>query len=630
MLPVQLHSDEILSHILSHDTTILIGETGSGKSTQIPQLLLKYGKIAVTQPRRVAAINLATRVAQETNSRVGDTIGYSVRFDHRVSSKTRCKYVTDGMLLRELINDKQLKNYDTIIIDEAHERTVLTDLLLGFLKELQQQRKLRIIIMSATLNAEAFSHFFHSAPILHIHGRRFPVQQLYLREQCDDLVEIAIRSVVQINAGEPLGDVLCFLPGQEEIDRAVSFLQRIAPEIEKRGFPSMVAMPLYASLPPSEQLKVFQKIKTKGSSSKQKYRKVIFCTNVAETSVTVPGVKYVVDSGLRRVKVWRHALNLSTLLTVPVSRASAEQRSGRAGRESPGKSFRLFQESDFDKMPLITEPEIARCDVTEPILLLKRHGVNDVLNWSWFEHPGKESVLQALSELLLLGALDGKGALTPLGYRMSALPLPPQLGVVLITAQDKEKHCLDACIDIVACLSVENLLLTPPWEQRDIVNERRIAICHRASRWGDLVLFKELWDHYFKDAVTGDDKKTLCQELFINQRAMRQVQKVRAQLRGLFQLDQDPDPSAHHSLGTQDIPGIITCFLSGFPKNLAILHPDSSYKIVTSGETIQPHPASTLFTQRKADCPAILYTEYVYTSKGYARNVSRLDLSWLS
>lgn len=624
MLPVQLHSDEILSHILSHDTTILIGETGSGKSTQIPQLLLAYGKIAVTQPRRVAAINLATRVAQETQSRVGDTIGYSVRFDHKLSSKTKCKYVTDGMLLRELVSDKQLKNYDTVIIDEAHERTVLTDLLIGFLKELQQQRKLRIVIMSATLNAESFSRFFHNAPILHVRGRRFPVQQLYLREPCDDLVEIAIRCVVQINAGEPLGDVLCFLPGQEEIDRAVTFLERITPEIRQRGFPLMVGMPLYASLPPSEQLRVFQKVK-----GKQQSRKVIFCTNVAETSITVPGVKYVVDSGLRRVKVWRHALNLSTLLTVPVSRASAQQRSGRAGRECAGKSYRLFQESDFEKMPLVTEPEIARCDVTEPILLLKRHGVNDVLNWSWFEHPGKESILQALGELLLLGALDARGSLTPLGYRMSSLPLPPQLSVVLIAAEDKQKHCLDTCIDIVACLSVENLLLTPPWEQRDIVNERRIAICHRASRWGDLVLYKELWDRYFKDSPAGDDKRTLCQELYVNQRAMRQVQKVRGQLRGLFRLHEDPDTSAYHALETEEIPAVITCFLSGYPKNLAILHPDRSYKIVTTGETVQPHPASTLFTQRKTDCPAILYTEYVYTSKGYARNVSRLDLSWL-
>lgn len=534
------------------------------------------------------------------------------------------------MLLRELIHDKNLKNYDTVIIDEAHERTVLTDLILGFLKELQTRRKVRIVIMSATLNAEAFSRFFHMAPILHVRGRRFPVQQLYLREPCEDLVEIAIRSVLQINAGEPLGDVLCFLPGQEEIDRAVAFLGIIAPEIKSRGFPHMVGMPLYASLPPSDQLKIFQKIR-----SKQPTRKIVFCTNVAETSITVPGVKYVVDSGLRRVKVWRHALNLSSLLTVPVSRASAEQRSGRAGRESSGKCYRLFQESDFSTMPAATEPEIARCDVTEPILLLKRHGVQDVLNWTWFEHPGKESVLQALAELLLLGALDSAGSLTSLGHRMSSLPLSPQLSAVLLAAEDKEQaagthtYCLETCIDIVACLSVENLLLTPPWEQRDTVNERRIAICHRASRWGDLVLYKELLDHYLKTSSTGDERKAFCHELYVNQRAMRQVLKVRSQLRGLFQLHDDQDPSIHHALETEQIPTVITCFLTGYPKNLALLHPDRSYKIVTTGETVQPHPASTLFTQRKTDCPAILYTEYVYTSKGYARNVSRLELAWL-
>ena len=288
----------------------------------------KHGSIAVTQPRRVAAINLATRVAQEHGCKLGDQVGYSVRFDNMTTARTRLKYLTDGMLLRELMMNRELKEYSVVVIDEAHERTVLTDLILGFLKSLIQGPRpdLKIIVMSATLQAEKFSEFFNNAPILFVEGRKFDVKQYYLKAPTDDIVDAVIRCCVQINQCEQLGDILCFLPGQEEIDKAVTIMEKIAKYVaDETPVPLIVPYPLYAALPPIQQALVFAPIK--GFK-----RKVVFSTNIAETSVTISGVKFVVDSGLRKVKVWRHQLGLATLLTVPISQASAMQRSGRAGR----------------------------------------------------------------------------------------------------------------------------------------------------------------------------------------------------------------------------------------------------------------------------------------------------------
>lgn len=641
-LPVFQNKDQIMHYISENRVTILIGETGSGKSTQIPQFLLESltnnenrGGIAVTQPRRVAAINLATRVAQEFGCNVGNQVGYSVRFDNCTSRKTQLKYLTDGMLLRELMMHRNLKEYGVVIIDEAHERTVLTDLILGFLKSLINGPRpdLKIIVMSATLQAEKFSSFFDNAPILFVEGRKFDVSQYYLKQPCDDVVDAVIRCCTQINQGEQTGDILCFLPGQEEIDKAVTILNKIASCIsEQSAVPLMVAYPLYAALPPSQQAKVFAKIK--GFK-----RKVVFSTNIAETSVTISGVKFVVDSGLRKVKVWRHQLGLATLLTVPISRASAMQRSGRAGRESEGKSFRLYCEGDYNKLPHQTEPEIARSDVTSPVLMLKRYDIDDILNWTWFENPGREALTMGLQELYQLGALNDSGKITARGEQMSLLPLPPQMSSVLIKAS--EMGCLPPIIDIISCLSVENLLLNPPPEERDGVNERRLTLCKAGKRYGDLIMMKELFDIYFKElekSTSARDIKTSekiewCKELCISYRGLKNVVKVREQLKmyckHLFDKSNYVEAEVENFVGEDrdEIAKILKCFLSGFSKNTAIGMPDRSYRTVATGETISVHPSSMLFLNKS--CPGIMYTEYVFTTKGYARNVSRIELSWL-
>lgn len=648
-LPVYKNKDKILDHLQKNKVTVLIGETGSGKSTQIPQFLMPQNSksIAVTQPRRVAAINLARRVSEEYGTKLGDKVGYSVRFDNVSHKNTKLKYLTDGMLLREMMMNSDLSQYSTIVIDEAHERTVLTDMLMGFLKELLIKRKddsdFKVIIMSATLDAEKFSKFFFDCEILYVEGKMYPVQRLYLDKTADDIIDTTIKSIVQINQSEEEGDILTFLPGQEEIDKACSTLEKFAPLLPKEA-PMLVPLPIYAALPPSQQLKVFEPVK-------KNQRKVILATNIAETSITVPGVRYVVDTGLRKVKVWRHQLGLSTLLTVPISQASATQRAGRAGRERSGKAFRLYTESDYFKLPKQTEPEIIRTDIAQSILMLKKLQVDDIVNWPWIEHPGQESLFAALNQLYSLKALNDSGRITTLGEQMAVLPVSPQLSTVLINAF--KFNCLTAVIDIISCLNVQNLILNPPSERRDEVNEKRRQICSLGNKYGDLLMFKEILD-YFMEINSAGERKRWCKEMFFNFRGFKNVLQIKSQIsqymKSLFgnsiladEENGDNDDNLFNDYSDNDeedqaiiqykrnnkpldIEAILKSFLQGYIMNTALGYPDRSYRTVFSGHLISIHPSSLLFSRK---CDAIMYTEFVYTTKGYARNVSLIDPEWL-
>lgn len=656
-LPIYQHKDKILDYINRNQVVVIIGETGSGKSTQIPQFLIPGNKkrIVVTQPRRVAAASLAARVAEEYGCFLGDEIGYQVRFSNITSHKTKVAYLTDGMLIRELMLDPLLLKYTTIVIDEAHERTVLTDLILGFLKQLIIQKKrqdLKLIIMSATLNADLFSKFFDHAPILYVEGKMYPVTRQYLSGVSDDIVDTMVKAVVQVNSLEQEGDVLCFLPGQEEIDNCVNILNTLAPELPKDA-PRLVPLPLYAALSPGQQLKIFEKY----SGRK---RKVILATNIAETSITVSGVKYVIDSGLRKVKVWKHQLGLSTLLTTPISRASAQQRAGRAGRESAGKVFRLYSEKLFhSKLPAQQESEIMRNDVVLPVLTLKKMGVDNLLDWTWLEHPGKEAILAALTTLYSLKALDDSGKVTPLGYKMAVLPLPPALSAVMISALNY--GVIRDVIDIVSCLSVDNLILNVggQGELRDEINAKRRQYCPMGTRWGDLIALKEYFG-YFKqlhDANSTAEAKLWCKELFFSFKGFKNVLKVRRQLieymASTIKQDDSLTPAARSSelerfqelVNSEederdelddgftdralllDTENILKSFLEGFALNTAIGMPDRSFRTCSSGQLISIHPSSNLFG--KANLDSVMYIEYVYTAKAYGRTCSRIELSWL-
>ncbi|KAI5968562.1 prh1 [Candida margitis] len=592
-LPIYQHKDKITQFVTENQVTIIIGETGSGKSTQIPQFLIPENRkaIAVTQPRRVAAASLASRVSEEYGCKLGSDVGYQVRFTNMSNPRTKLKYLTDGMLLREIMLDRELKKYSTIILDEAHERTILTDLIMGFLKSLivsGTRKDLKVIVMSATLNAELFSRFFNNAPILYVEGKMYPVTQMYVGDESNqDIVDCVIRSIIKVNMTEPEGDVLCFLAGQEEIDNCVKTLEQLAPQLPREA-PLIVPLPLYAALSPHQQSKIFEKL-PKGR------RKIILATNIAETSITVPGVKYVIDSGLRKVKIWKHNLGLSTLLTTPISQASARQRAGRAGRESAGKVFRLYQEQEYLNLPKQQESEIKRNDIILPILTLKKLGIDDLLNWTWLEDPGQESILSALNTLYTLGALNDAGKITNLGYKMSVLPLPPQLSVVLITAI--EMGCLAPVIDIVSCLSVDNLILNVTGELRDEMNFKRRSHCPKGNTHGDLIA---LYEFYQTFQSLG---KEWCQEMMFSYKGFKNVLKIKNQLKEYMlatikqddSLSDDAKDKQLTNLRSQfeekdevlDIPAILKSFLKGFITNTAVGMPDRSFRTFNTGQLIK-------------------------------------------
>lgn len=621
-LPMYRSREQVLKHLAENRVCVLLGETGSGKSTQLPQLLYEADpsreRIAVTQPRRVAAISLATRVSEELGAQLGGRVGYSVRFQNKSGPHTHIKYLTDGMLLRELMLDPDLTRYTTVVLDEAHERTVMTDLLMGLLKRLLARRAdLRIVVMSATLDAERFSQFFGGARILYVQGRSYPVERYYLPAAIDDVVDATVQAACQVNEGEAAGDVLAFLPGQDEIEKCCDRLATLAPLLSKEA-PLLVPVPLYASLPAAAQARAFE-------DAGPRRRKVILATNIAETSLTIPGVRYVIDTGLRKVRVWKPSLGLDTLFTTAVSQASAAQRMGRAGREAPGKCFRLYTEDAYrTDLPAQTEAEILRTDVASVVLMLKRAGVDDVLGFEWLEAPRKQAITAALVKLYALRALDDAGRLTQLGREMVVLPLSPHLAAVLLhakhQAEDDGGVLLSAVLDVAACLAVEDLQTTPGVDQRDAVNERKAALFGAAKDHGDLVMLRELCALY-RD-VPKADRKEWCTAVGVQHRGMRNVEQVRAQLEKylgvagrLERATRAPDPR-----------DLVRCFLRGFVSNTALGLPDRRYRTVFGGQTINIHPSSMLFGRK---FEAILYIEYVYTTKGYARMVSPVELDWL-
>ena len=417
-LPVWSARDRLLEAVKSSPVLIVVGETGSGKTTQIPQFLLdagiagKSGVVACTQPRRVAAVTVAQRVAQERGCELGGEVGYTVRFDDCTTPATRLKYCTDGMLLREALLDPLLRRYRAIILDEAHERTVATDVLLGLLKKARAARggDFRIVVMSATLDAAGFRDYFPGSAAAYVEGRQHPVQILYAAQPLEMYLDAAITAALQVHCDEPAGDVLVFLTGQDEIESAETLIRErgetLPPDASR---PELEVVPMYAALPPEAQMRAF-------APAAPGTRKVVLSTNIAETSITIPGVRYVIDTGYVKARAYNARLGADCLEVVPVSQAQARQRSGRAGREAPGKCFRLYTEAAFSQLAPVTEPEIQRANLASVVLQLKALGVEDPLSFDFMAPPPAAAMLRALELLFALGALNPKGQLTdPLG-----------------------------------------------------------------------------------------------------------------------------------------------------------------------------------------------------------------------
>ncbi|PKI77956.1 hypothetical protein CRG98_001576, partial [Punica granatum] len=410
-LPIYPYREELLQAIETHQVLIIVGETGSGKTTQIPQYLheagyTKKGKIACTQPRRVAAMSVAARVSQEMGVKLGHEVGYSIRFEDCTSEKTILKYMTDGMLLREFLGEPDLASYSVVMVDEAHERTLSTDILFGLVKDISRFRPdLKLLISSATLDAEKFSDFFDMAPIFKFPGRRYPVDIQYTKAPEADYLDAAVVTALQIHAQYPPGDILVFLTGQEEIEAAEEIMKQ-----RTRGLGTKIAeliiCPIYANLPTELQAKIFE-------PTPEGARKVVLATNIAEASLTIDGIKYVIDPGFSKMKAYNPRTGMESLLVTPISKASANQRAGRAGRTGPGICFRLYTMYSYQtELEDNTTPEIQRTNLANVVLTLKSLGIHDLLNFDFMDPPPSEALLKALEMLYALGALNKLGELT--------------------------------------------------------------------------------------------------------------------------------------------------------------------------------------------------------------------------
>ena len=481
-LPVWEYQDKFLEILSKHQCICLVGETGSGKTTQIPQWCVDFAKkmgkktVSCTQPRRVAAMSVAQRVSEEMDVSLGQEVGYSIRFEDCSGPKTLLKYMTDGMLLREAMSDPMLENYQVILLDEAHERTLATDILMGVLKTVVHHRPdLKLVIMSATLDAGKFQHYFDNAPLMNVPGRTHPVEIFYTPEPERDYLEAAIRTVIQIQmCGEEEGDILLFLTGQEEIEDAC---KRIKRELDNLGpdVGDMKCIPLYSTLPPNLQQRIFEPAPAKKSNGAIG-RKLVISTNIAETSLTIDGVVFVIDPGFSKQKVYNPRIRVESLLVSPISKASAQQRAGRAGRTKPGKCFRLYTEKAYkNEMQDNTYPEILRSNLGSVVLQLKKLGIDDLVHFDFMDPPAPETLMRALELLNYLAALDDDGNLTELGAIMAEFPLDPQLAKMLIASC--EYNCSNEILSITAMLSVPQCFVRPN-EAKKAADDSKLRFAH--------------------------------------------------------------------------------------------------------------------------------------------------------
>ncbi|CAH7687057.1 P-loop containing nucleoside triphosphate hydrolase protein [Phakopsora pachyrhizi] len=666
LLPVYLGKEAILREVSENDTLIVLGETGCGKTTQIPQYLIgqdyerisscdskepKLIKVVVTQPRRVAATSLAARVSEEVGCRLGTTVGYSVRFDDCSGKKTRLKYVTDGTLLQELLSDKLLSNYEIVIIDEAHERSLRTDMLMGFLKGIQAMRKemvarnykfpndapgpqagqparlLKIVIMSATISAQKFSEFFNNAKIIYIEGRQHPVTVYYALEPTDDYVQAAIKTCLQIHTEQPPGDVLVFLTGQEEIENMQSQLVMYANDTPP-NLPQMLICPLYAKLPPNQQERVFNK-------TPSNTRKFIIGTNVAETSITIPGVNYVIDTGLAKVKRFHSVAGVEELRAEPISQSSAKQRSGRAGRECPGKCWRLYPERIYESLAPIQEPEIKRCSLSFAVLHLLAAGVEDIFAFKFMDKPEVDDLRFAVVHLSVLGALDKNMKISSIGRQMAKLPLEPPLARCLLASF--ENGCASEMIDLIALLEHSDTLLVNTTNTRDQAQERRKKFIHRDGDHLVLLNILRAYESLQESRRTAhnlqSELKEWCKEHFINSRAMKNVLESRKQLQDrCSRLSLNWRESSREnrkdisSNSEEDSAPLLCSLMIGLTTQLAVKQPDRTYINPLTKIQIKIHPSSSLHSNW---VETFIYQELVHTSSTYARICSIIKPKWI-
>ncbi|KAF4947915.1 hypothetical protein FGADI_10075 [Fusarium gaditjirri] len=617
-LPIYQYRDEFLAALEQYQILVIVGETGSGKTTQLPQYLHEAGytkngmKVGCTQPRRVAAMSVAARVADEVGVKVGREVGYTIRFEDCTSDKTILKYMTDGMLLREIMTDPELSSYSALMIDEAHERTVHTDILLALLKDLSRSRPdLKLLISSATMNAERFAQYFDDAPIFNIPGRRYPVDIYYTPAPEANYLTAAIVTTFQIHTSQPSGDILIFLTGQDEIEAAELELTQTAKKLGNR-IKELVICPIYANLPSELQAKIFE-------PTPEGARKVVLATNIAETSLTIDGIVYVIDPGFVKENIYNPATGMSNLVTVPCSRASANQRSGRAGRVGPGKCFRLYTKFAYmNEMDESTMPEIQRTNLNGVVLQLKTLGINELLDFDFMDPPPTEALIGALNQLYALQALNHTGELTKVGRQMAEFPTDPMLAKAVLAA-DKE-GCVEEVLSIVSMLGEASALFFRPKDKKIHADSARNRFTIKDG--GDHITLLNIWNQW----VDSDFSPIWAKENFLQQRSLTRARDVRDQLEKLCERVE----VAPSSCGATNLGPIKRAITSGFFPNAARLKKSGDgYKTVKNNTDVWIHPSSVLMS---VDPPpkVVTYFELVQTTKEYMRSVMPIEPRWLT
>lgn len=618
-LPISALRAELAAAIQGNQVVIVAGETGSGKTTQLPKLCLELGRgkrkrIGHTQPRRLAARTVAARIAAELNTQLGDLVGYQVRFHDQVSESSAVKLMTDGILLAEMQRDKLLQGYDTLIIDEAHERSLNIDFLLGYLKRILPKRPdLKVIVTSATIDVESFSRHFEGAPILEVSGRTYPIETHYLppEPELQESQEVHIANVVQAIDEQvygPRGDVLVFLPGERDIRETAKSLRHID---------NIDVLPLYARLTQAEQNRVFE------SSGRRAGLRVVLATNVAETSLTVPGIRYVIDTGVARISRYSHRTKLQRLPIEAISRASADQRRGRCGRVGPGVCLRLYSEEDFQQRAEFTDPEIRRTNLAAVVLQMLMLRLGDIGQFSFIDPPDPRMVRDGYKLLQELGAVTAAGKLTGLGKQLARLPTDPRLGRMVLAAA--RQGVLEEILIVASALAVQDPRERPAEKQAQ-ADQRHARFRHKRS---DFMAYINLW-HYYEEqrqTLSQNQLRKLCKREFLAFMRMREWRDVHRQLRIAcreLKLVASAEKKASQETATERYDDIHKSLLSGLLSNVAQWHEGREY-LAARNRKLQIFPGSAL--ARKLP-KWLVAGEIVETGRVYARQVASIDPRW--
>ncbi|XP_026406840.1 probable pre-mRNA-splicing factor ATP-dependent RNA helicase DEAH5 [Papaver somniferum] len=610
-LPVYKLKKELIQAVHDNQVMVVIGETGSGKTTQMTHYLAEAGYtsrgiIGCTQPRRVAAISVARRVAEEFGCRLGEEVGYAIRFEDRTGSDTVIKYMTDGTLLREIMVAENLSQYSVIMLDEAHERTIHTDVLFGLLKQLTKRRPdLRLIVTSATLEAEKFSEYFFNCQILTIPGREHEVEVLYAKQPETDYLDAALITVMQVHLTKPEGDILLFLTGQEEIDLACQILYERMKALGN-GVPELIILPVYRALPSEVQSRIFD-------PAPPGKRKLVVATNIAEASLTIDGIFYVIDPGFAKQNVYDPKQGLDSLVVSPISQASAKQRTGRAGRTGPGICYRLYTELAYrNEMSPTSIPEIQRINLASTALQLNAMGINDLLSFDFMDPPSPKALISAMEQLYSVGALDAEGHLTKLGSKMAEFPLDPPLSKMLLAGV--YLGCCDEILTIISMIQAGNIFYRPK-EKQEEADQKRAKFVHPEGDHLTLLAVYEAWK-------ANNFSTPWCFENFIQSRSLRRAQDVRRQLITIL----DRYNLVIGSAG-KNFTKIRKAIAAGFFFHAAKMDPqEGGYRTILENQPVYIHPSSALF-QRQPNW--VIYHELVMTTKEYMREITVIDPKWL-